>query len=251
MSETSKSSLFERFIPMLLIITVGLAFLVGILWQKVNNLEGGKTNTVANNPAAADPNTAPQVNGKLTDDQVKNVPAISDADHLKGSNNAEVYLVEYSDLECPFCKNFHPTAQKALDEYGDKVAWAYRQFPLETIHPRALPAAIASECVAKAGGSAAFWKYIDMVFADQTTYLTEDGLKSGAVKSGVSAAEFDKCYAAKETEAAIRETIASATTAGVTGTPATFVMNKKGGVWLVAGAVPYESLKVTIDEALQ
>lgn len=251
MSETSKSSVFERFIPMLLIVTVALAFVVGVLWQKVNTLESGSKNT--NNNVAVGNNNAPteEVSGKLTAEQVKNVPPVSDLDHIRGSKDADVIMIEYSDLECPFCEKFHPTAKQALDEYGNKIAWVYRQFPLETIHPRAIPSAIASECVAKVSGNDAFWKFVDTVFSDQTTFLTEDGLKLAASKSGANMNEFNKCYSNKETEKSIRDTMASATTAGITGTPGTFVMNKKGEAWLVPGAVPFESLKATIDEALQ
>lgn len=250
MSETSKSGLFERFVPVLLVVTVGLAFLVGVLWQKVNNLEGGSgNNLVGNNNVANDQPNIP-ANGKLTEDQVKNIPSVSDSDHIQGSKDAEVVLVEYSDLECPFCERFHPTAKQAREEYGDKVAWVYRHFPLETLHPRALPSALASECVAKIGGNDAFWKFTDTVFSDQAKYLTEDGLKQAASMAGVSGSAYDSCYSSKEFEDKIRQSITDGTTAGVTGTPATFVINKKGEAWLVGGAVPYESLKATIDEAL-
>lgn len=253
MAETSKSGIFERFVPMLVLITVVLAFVVGVLWQKVDNLSGtsgtGTTNNNPNNPPAANPPA--DINGKLTDDQAKNVPGVLESDHLRGSKNADLVMIEYSDLECPFCEKFHPTAKKAMDEYGNKIAWVYRQFPLETIHPRALPAALASECVAKLGGNDGFWKFIDKVFGDQAKYLTDDGLKLAATESGANGDSFSSCVAAKEFEGKIREIITSATSAGVTGTPATFVVNKKGQVWLVPGAVPYESLKATLDEALK
>lgn len=243
-----KSSFFEKFVPMLIVVTVGLAFLVGMLWQKVSNLEGGKTNTVAGtgNDAAAPSNPS----GKLTEDQVKKLPAVSDSDYVRGNKDADVVMIEYSDLECPFCEKFHPTGQQAMDEYGDKIAWVYRHFPLETLHPRALPSALASECVGKEAGSEGFWKFIDMVFSDQEKYLTDSGLREAALASGANGSSFDSCYSSKEFESKIRDTITSATTAGVTGTPATFVVNKKGDVWLVPGAVPYATLKATIDEAL-
>lgn len=249
MAENSKPSMFERFVPMLLLVTVALAFLVGVLWQKVNNLQGGGTNVANNNAPVGD--QPAQINGKLTEEQAKNVPALSDADYVRGDKGADIVMIEYSDLECPFCQKFHPTAQQAMDEYEGKIAWAYRQFPLETIHPRALPAALASECVGKQTGSEGFWKFIDLVFSDQAKYLTDDGLKTAATQAGANVSTYSTCVSGKETEAKIRETLTSATTAGVTGTPATFVFNKKGEVWLVPGAVPYESLKATIEEALK
>lgn len=250
MSENSKSGIFEKFVPMLLLVTVALAFLVGILWQKVNNLSGSTATNTGTNVAAGDAAAPAQVNGKLTEDQAKNVPALSDSDYVKGNKNADLVMIEYSDLECPFCQRFHPTAQQAMDEYGDKIAWAYRHYPLETIHPRAIPSALASECVGKQAGSEGFWKFVDTVFSDQAKYLTDAGLKEAATLSGATAAAYDTCVTGKEFESKIREAITTGTTAGVTGTPATFLMNKKGEIWLVPGAVPYESLKSTIEEAL-
>lgn len=246
-----KTSVFERFAPALLILSVVLAFVVGVLWQKVSNLEkGGVVNTgtgtgtgTGNAPAAAP-------NGKLTDDQVKKVPEVSGDDHIRGSKDAEIVMIEYSDLECPFCERFHPTAKQAFDEYGDKIAWVYRQFPLTSIHPRALPAANASECVADLVGNDAFWTFIDMVFSNQEKYLTDAGLKEAAVASGANASAFDSCFSANKFASKISTEQSGGETAGITGTPGTFVMNKKGEAWLVPGAVGYDSLKSTIEEAL-
>lgn len=252
MSKTSegKPALFEKFVPMLIVVTVGLAFLVGMLWQRVSNLEGGKGTKVAEVSDAPSGVVPTAVNGKLSEDQAAKVLGLSDSDYVMGNREADVILIEYSDLECPFCEKFHPTAKLAVDEYGDKIAWVYRHFPLETIHPRALPSAIASECVGKQTGDEGFWKFLDMVFSDQTKYLTDAGLREAAVASGVEGDSFDSCYSNSEFEDKIRDSASKATEAGVTGTPATFVINKNGDAWLVPGAVPYESLKATIEEAL-
>lgn len=248
MAKEDRASIFDRFAPALLILSVALAFMVGVLWQKVANLEGGGVNTggVVNNGGAA-----PEVpNGKLTDDQVKNIPEVSGDDHIRGSKDAEIILVEYSDLECPFCERFHPTAKQAFDEYGDKISWVYRQFPLTSIHPRALPAANASECVADLAGNDGFWKFIDMVFSNQEKYLTDGGLKEAAVASGAAAGAYDSCFSASKFADKITNEQSGGEKAGITGTPGTFVINKKGEAWLVPGAVGYDSLKATIEEAL-
>ena len=92
------------------------------------------------------------------------IPAVSEQDHILGSLDAPVKLVEYSDLQCPFCGRFHPTMQRVAKEYGDQVAWVYRHFPLESIHPNARPLANASECAANLGGNDSFWKFVDAVF---------------------------------------------------------------------------------------
>lgn len=248
---------FEKLTPVLLVATIGMAFAVGILWEKVRNLEGGGTALVANNqvqgtgtgdaaaPAAAGPSA-----GKLSEDQAAKLPELTDSDHVRGSRDAEVILFEYSDLECPFCKQFHATMQQVVAEYGDRVAWVYRQFPLDVIHPRAKPASNASECVASLGGNDAFWAFLDLVFSDQTKYLTDAGLREAAVASGVDGAGFDSCYSENRFDSVVSAQYQGGVDAGVTGTPGNFVMNKNGDVWLVPGAVPFESLKTTIDEAL-
>ena len=93
-----------------------------------------------------------------------NVPALGSVDHLRGSADAPVTLIEYSDLECPYCKSFHPQVQQALEKYDGQLAWAYRHFPLD-FHPSALPLAEGSECAAQLGGNDKFWEYLDYVFS--------------------------------------------------------------------------------------
>ncbi len=89
---------------------------------------------------------------------------VTSADHIQGDINAPVKVVEYSDLECPFCKRFHTTMQQVMKEYGkDKVAWVFRQFPLSQLHSKSPKEAEATECVAELGGNDAFWKFVDLI----------------------------------------------------------------------------------------
>lgn len=92
------------------------------------------------------------------------LPKLEATDRMTGAENPTVILFEYSDYECPFCKKFHPTAKQALSEYKDTFALVYRHFPLDSIHPKARPAAEASECVFQLGGEDAFWKFTNYVF---------------------------------------------------------------------------------------
>lgn len=91
-----------------------------------------------------------------------NIPAVSKDDHVEGAKNPKIYLVEYSDFQCPYCKAFNPTLQQALSEYKDKIALVYRHFPLESIHPYARTLAEGSECANEQGK---FWEYHDQVFS--------------------------------------------------------------------------------------
>ncbi len=85
-------------------------------------------------------------------------------DHYFGSKDAEIVIIEYSDLECPYCSRFHQTMHQVIKDYNGKVAWVYRHLPLESIHPNSFNKALASECVAEIGGDAKFWLYIDTIF---------------------------------------------------------------------------------------
>jgi len=260
--EKSKENILEKFLPALIVISVVLAFIVGVLWQKVSVLEGGGVGTQVAGDVVND--AKPFAAGKLTDDEVGKVALVSQLDekvdsenvgvagddHLRGSADAKVFILEYSDLECPYCASFHTTAQQAVEDYGGEVAWVYRHFPLDTIHQRAIPSAIASECVANLAGNDGFWSFVDSIFADQTNFLSDSGMKELALGIGIGADDYDSCIASGEFAGKVDDHYQSGLDAGVTGTPGNFVMNEKGEIWVIPGAVPYESLQATIDEAL-
>lgn len=92
------------------------------------------------------------------------VAPVTADDHIIGDINSPVILIEYSDLECPFCQRFHPTMEQVMTEYEGQVAWVYRHFPLDGLHPNARKAAEASECVASIAGNNAFWEYLSALF---------------------------------------------------------------------------------------
>jgi protein-disulfide isomerase len=244
--KSANEGVFEKLTPILLVGTIILAFVIGILWQKVSSLEGGK---IAND---AQPTEAeqPAQDGKLTEDQVKNIVPVSDEDHIQGNKDAKVLLIEYSDFECSFCSDFHSTAQQIKDEYGDDVAWVYRHFPLD-FHERARPAAVASECATELGGNESFWYYIHDIFENQEGTLTDVGLKKVAENLGLNMDEFTKCLVSGRHEDKVEEQYQGGLTAGVNGTPGNFILNDKGEAWLIPGALPFETMKEAIDLALQ
>jgi len=237
----------ERFMPFLILVIAVLAFAVGILWQKVNDLEktGGSAGTVANNDAAAPQKPATAEDYKLDAATADKLDAVTADDHIRGASDPQVTIVEYSDLECPYCSSFHSTALQALDVYDGQVAWVYRHFPLDTIHPKARPAAIAAECLANVGGAEAFWSFTDYVFENQTTALT-DIVASAQTSTGF---DISACLDAGD-ETAVNADYESGLNAGVTGTPGNFIVNKDGEVWLLPGAVPLSTLQMVVDAAL-
>ena len=240
------ADLLERLVPVLLVASIALAFVVGVLWQKVNNLESGGTSTAGTTVGGEQP--AGPTQGKLSEDQASKIPPVSDEDHIRGDRNAEITLIEYSDYECPFCERFHPTTQQILDEYEGTVRLVYRHFPLDQLHPKARPAAVASECVAELGGEDAFWAFTDAVFANQLTTLSDLAGTAGGV--GVNTSAFQSCFDSGRYADKVESQYQGGLEAGITGTPGNLVLNQNGDVWLIPGALPFESVKAVIDEAL-
>lgn len=99
--------------------------------------------------------------GKVTTPYRGEVPAYEEGDHIIGNPDAQIVIIEYADLECPYCKNFGGTMKDLVSGSNGNIAWIYRHW---VVHPTALPKAGAAECVAKLKGNDAFWKYIDLVF---------------------------------------------------------------------------------------
>ncbi len=99
--------------------------------------------------------------GKVTAPYKGEVVLSEEGDHVYGDANAPVVVIEYSDLECPYCKAFQTTMKQVVDESNGQVAWMYRHWP---IHAGSMDKLVASECVAKLKGNDAFWKYIELVF---------------------------------------------------------------------------------------
>ncbi len=230
--------------PMLVILVIA-AFAIGFLFSKVQNLEkqiSGGNNSGSN--AAADPGTQGEA------PQAGEVDKVTSSDHIRGNlSKAKLALIEYSDFECPFCGQFHPTTKKVLDAYGDDVVIVYRHFPLSQIHPKAQKLAEASECVTDLGGKDTFWQFADKVFADQS--ITLEGLPALASSLGVNQAKFKTCLDGGKMAGEVDKDYQSGTKAGVTGTPGNILVNlKTGEKKLIPGAVPFETIKADIDAML-
>lgn len=232
--------------PFLVGALVVSAFIIGSLFTKVQYLEKGVSPLSATNPSPAtqQPAAVPAT-GKIKQ--------VTDKDHIRGNKNAKVTLVEYSDLECPFCKSFHPTMKQVMDTYGDKVRWVYRHYPL-SFHANAQKQAEASECVAELGGDDKFWEFIDKIFERTTSNGTGFALTALgplAAEIGVNQSQFQSCLDSGKYTKLVQDQIADGTTGGVSGTPSTFIGNGKSENKLVVGAVPIDQLKQPIDEALK
>ena len=165
-------------------------------------------------------------------------------DHIIGSPAAPLVLIEYSDFQCPYCNVVHPTLKRIVEESNGQIAWVYRHLPLESIHPSAKPAAIASECVAEQLGQSGFWKFADIVFADQskmsTAYFEQVALQLGAQKTA-----YKSCVASASAAKKVDADSAEVQQNGGQGTPYTVLYDKRGQVG-VSGALPYDAFTSVI-----
>ena len=167
----------------------------------------------------------------------------STGDNTGGNGGAQLQIIAYSDYQCPFCGRVEPTLKQVEQTYGNKIQMVFKNFPLESIHPFALNAAIAAEC-ARDQGEDQFWKYHDTLFAHQDA-LDIPQLKQYAQAQGLDTTKFNDCLDNKKTEARVRADIAEATAKGVQGTPSFWIKDE-----LFVGAQPFASFQAKIDEKL-
>jgi len=187
---------------------------------------------------------------------VDNLTPVAESDHVRGDRNAPVMIVSYSDFECPFCKRFHNTMLQIMDEYGasGQVAWVFRHFPLEALHPvKARQAALATECAATLGGNDVFWQYVDRM---SELSLANNRTDVPAVVAqineelGIDDAAHTACMESSEADAAVQTDLENAIASGGKGTPWSILVGPDGAKYTINGAQPYESIKQLIELAL-
>ncbi|MEK7593809.1 MAG: DsbA family protein [Patescibacteria group bacterium] len=178
------------------------------------------------------------------------VSPVSDKDHLLGNPQAKIVVIEFSDTECPFCKKFHPTMQKIVADYKGQVAWVYRHFPIDSLHSRARKEAEATECANEFGGNTVFWQYLDKIFelTPSNDGLDPAELPKIAETVGLDVTKFNVCLSSGKYKDLVESNYEDGIKAGVTGTPASVVMNiKTGKKTLLVGAESYDNVKRAIE----
>lgn len=204
-------------------LTVPMAIVVAgiIIAGAIFFSQGGPVRQVLNQPTQQQP-------ASISDDIQLN--AVSADDHILGNPNAEIVMVEFSDLECPFCKTFHKTMQTLLDQYGKtgNVAWVYRHFPLD-IHPRAPKEAEASECAFDQGGNDKFWAYINKLLeiTPSNNQLDPAQLPVIAKSVGLDGIKLQTCLDSGKYTAKVKANYEDGVRAGVNGTPNTTLVLTK------------------------
>lgn len=176
---------------------------------------------------------------------------------VRGNPAAKVTVINFDDLECPYCARMHQQLfPAALERYKDKVRFIYKDDPLTEIHPWALHAAVDSNCLA-AQNASAYWGYVDYLHAhgQEVTGPDRNAQKSNEILDKITreqgkifsldAAKLDACLQ-KQDESAVRSSMDEAESLGVEGTPFIFVDGER-----INGAVPPEQLWAVIDRALR
>ena len=160
---------------------------------------------------------------------------------IRGSANAPVTIIEFSDFHCPYCKKVQPTLSRILSEYGDRVRLAYRDFPLDQLHPSARKAAEAARC---ANDQGKFWEFHDKLYGGGTDASPETLTRLGR-EIDMDVVAFQQCLSTGKHRSDIDRDIQEASSLGVTGTPGFFINGR-----LISGAQPYEGFAQVINEEL-
>ena len=171
-------------------------------------------------------------------------PAVTQSDHAIGPENAKVTLIEFSDIQCPYCSQFHPTVKQLLADYPNDLRVVYKHFPLSSLHPMAQSSAEASECLAEQKGDEGFFTYLDALFAQQDS-LGRDLYVSEAKKLGVNESQFTDCIDSGKYKSRVSSDYQQGLQAGITGTPGSFVNTQ-----MVRGALPYAQVKAMVETEL-
>ncbi len=173
----------------------------------------------------------------------------------RGNKDAKVTVVNYDDFECPFCSRMHATLFPGLfKEYGDRVLFIYKDYPLEEIHPWAVHAAVNANCLG-AQNNDAYWDYADYLHGNQDSIKAKghDGWNAEldklatllAQKHNLDMAKLQACVKAQD-EKAVRASMREGDALGVDATPTMFVSGQK-----LDGAVPPDEVRLALDQALK
>jgi len=172
---------------------------------------------------------------------VQRVSLTSDNSPSFGPENAPVTIVEFSDFECPYCRQWFTSSWPQLQKaYGSKIRLVYRDFPLTNIHPDAEPAAEAAGCAAEQNQ---YWQFHDRLFGGNN--LGEDVYVAYATALKLDITKFKDCLSAHKYQADVQSDAQYGATLGITGTPTFFV----NGIPMV-GAQPFSVFKSVIDQEL-
>lgn len=179
-------------------------------------------------PPASKATTAKKMQAKATAKSGKSVAAIGAEDWVRGKTDAKVTLIEYGDFQCPACGYYYPIVSQVVDEYGDRIQFAFREYPLGSIHPYGNLAAQAAE---SAGLQGKFWEMYDRLYDNQQSWSKDGDIEqtfaSYAQAIGLDVQRWQKDLEGDTVKAKIKADIASGDVGGVDGTPSFYLNNVK------------------------
>jgi protein-disulfide isomerase len=230
------------------LVLTAVSIALGVLWSFL------ALKPVSSQQAQVNATPVPAVANVARELEPGSIPGIETTDWVEGNAQASVVLIEYSDLECPFCKRFHDTRKELVSEYGDRVAFVFRHLPLPS-HLYAKDEAEAASCVGELAGGQAFYGFIDRVFArtvSSGTSFTAAQLSAMASEVGVSKDALARCVDGNQTLGLVENHLQQAQSAGLTSTPSIVVINTKDGTTtLIRGAQPIAAFRATLDKNLK
>lgn len=234
-------------------IMISFSIFFGIRGADFTSVENDRS-TTANNASTNSVSSVSSSTGSVAGETAANLPVdIVEVDFtnapIKGSNDADVMLVEFTDFECPFCsRHFLQTQGQIETAYLDDgtLSYATLDYPL-SFHPLAQKAAEASHC---ARDQDKYWEMHDMMFNNQENITVTD-LKGYAEDLGLNASQFDNCLDSGEHETLVQNNLALGSSAGVSGTPG-FIIGEKTGDgtmrgFLIPGAYPFSTFQTIVD----
>ena len=176
---------------------------------------------------------------------------------VRGNPNAKVTIINFDDLECPYCARMHQQLfPKTLERYKDKIRFVYKDFPLVEIHPWAMRASVDADCLASQNSNV-YWNYVDYLHSHSQEVTGEDRdinksnaaldriARQQATEGKLDSQKLDACIA-KQDDSQVKESLKEASGLGLEGAPALFVNGEK-----INGAVPEEQVWMAIDRALR
>ncbi|MCF6276432.1 MAG: DsbA family protein [Candidatus Magasanikbacteria bacterium] len=226
-------------IGILVLCTIGFFILLGVY------VNGDNAKVDVNNNRNQQVGTEDVGNKKIA------IRSVTKKDHIRGDKNAKVTIVEYSDLECPFCKRFHNTMLEVMDKFDGDVKWVFRHFPLDSLHRQARAEANASEC---AGEQDKFWEFIDLIneVTPSNDGLDLDKLPEYAQQVGVkNISKFTECVESGKYDNKVNDDFLDGQKAGIRGTPYSVAIGPNGEMVEISGAQPFSSLEQTINSLLK
>ena len=199
------------------VIGLSLLFFVRQVWVYYDAIRSGKSNPILEQRMESSWSKL-VANNKVGAEDLARLTASQTG--TLGTKGAKLTIVEFLDFDCPFCRASFSPVREMIQKYNKQVYFIVRDFPLEELHPRAIPSALAARCAA---AQDKFWAYHDKLYIDQDHHEDAD-LERYARETGLDTVAFDQCYQHRTFAAAIQQDVQDGLRVGVQGTP-TFFFN--------------------------